>query len=144
MDLKKARKMDDKFIFGTYGRTQISIQRGRGVGFALRVLPVTLGAGTVVLLIAGGFFPALLLAAGLVLKVGENGLRYSLDQATRELLFLPVPDSLRTKAKAGCIQSIAISTQRAPPKSSESSRELRSRSCWTRLATWICWYPRPV
>jgi AAA family ATP:ADP antiporter len=76
------------------------IQRGRGVGFALRVLPITLSAGTVVLLVAGGFFPALLLAAGLALKVGENGLRYSLDQATRELLFLPLPSSLRIKAKA--------------------------------------------
>jgi AAA family ATP:ADP antiporter len=64
------------------------------------VLPVTLSAGTIALLLAGGFFPALLLGAGLALKVGENGLRYSLDQATRELLFLPVPDSLRTKAKA--------------------------------------------
>lgn len=76
------------------------IQRGRGVGFALRVLPVTLSAGTIALLVASGFFPALLLAAGLVLKVSENGLRYSLDQATRELLFLPIPDALRTKAKA--------------------------------------------
>ncbi len=76
------------------------IQRGRGVGFALRVLPVTLSIGTVALLVAGGFLPALLLAAGLTLKVGENGLRYSLDQATRELLFLPVPRALRTKAKA--------------------------------------------
>ena len=76
------------------------IQRGRGVGFALRVLPVTLGVGTAALLFTGGFFPALLLGAGLALKVGENGLRYSLDQATRELLFLPVPESLRAKAKA--------------------------------------------
>jgi AAA family ATP:ADP antiporter len=76
------------------------IQRGRGVGFALRVLPVTLSVGTVALLVAGGFLPALLLAAGLTLKVSENGLRYSLDQATRELLFLPLPDALRTKAKA--------------------------------------------
>ena len=76
------------------------IQRGRGVGFSLRLLPATLGAGTIALLVAGGFFPALVLAAGLTLKVGENGLRYSLDQATRELLFLPIPDPLRTKAKA--------------------------------------------
>ena len=76
------------------------IQRGRGVGFALRILPVTLSAGTVGLLVAGGFFPSLLLAAGLALKVGENGLRYSLDQVTRELLFLPVPEALRAKAKA--------------------------------------------
>ncbi len=36
----------------------------------------------------------------IVLKVGESGLRYSLDQATRELLFLPVPAKARLKAKA--------------------------------------------
>ena len=35
-----------------------------------------------------------------MLKIGENGLRYSLDQATRELLFFPVPSTPRLKAKA--------------------------------------------
>ena len=76
------------------------IHRRRGVGFALRVLPVTNGVGSAFFLIAGLFFPALLLPAAWMLKIGENGLRYSLDQATRELLFLPVPARQRPKAKA--------------------------------------------
>ncbi len=76
------------------------IHRRHGVGFALRVLPVTNGANSVVFLIAGLFFPALLLPAAWLLKIGENGLRYSLDQATRELLFLPLPARQRPKAKA--------------------------------------------
>ncbi len=76
------------------------IHRGLGVGFALRVLPVTLIVGTTGLLLAAGFFPALLLASGLALKVGENGIRYSLDQVARELLLLPVARKLRARAKA--------------------------------------------
>ncbi len=76
------------------------IHRRYGVGFALRVLPLTNGANSVLFLIAGLFFPALLLPAAWLLKIGENGLRYSLDQATRELLFLPLPARQRPKAKA--------------------------------------------
>jgi len=41
----------------------------------------------------------MLLAGVLVLKLCESGLRYSLDQATRELIFLPVPSELRVRAK---------------------------------------------
>ena len=76
------------------------IHRRLGIGFATRVLPVTMAFGTVAILGAAAFAPMLLLAAALSLKVGENGLRYSLDQATRELLFLPVPSRARLKAKA--------------------------------------------
>jgi len=71
-----------------------------GIGFATRVLPVSMMGGTIVLLVAAGFAPALLLFAALSLKVSEGGIRYSLDQATRELLFLPVPSRARMKAKA--------------------------------------------
>ena len=76
------------------------IHRRYGVGTALRVLPLTNGAGSAVFLIAAIFFPAFLLPAAWMLKIGENGLRYSLDQATRELLFLPLPARQRPKAKA--------------------------------------------
>ncbi len=76
------------------------IHRRRGVGFALKVLPLTNGFGSAAFLLAGAFFPALLLPAAWMLKIGENGLRYSLDQASRELLFLPLPSRLRPKAKA--------------------------------------------
>ncbi len=76
------------------------IHRTLGVGFAMRVLPGTMGAGTIALLVAASFFPGGLIVAAGLLKIGENGLRYSLDQATRELLFLPVPSRARLKAKA--------------------------------------------
>lgn len=76
------------------------IHRTLGIGFALRVLPIAMAAGTAALLLAAGLFPELVIAAALTLKIGESGLRYSLDGATRELLFLPVPSRLRIKAKA--------------------------------------------
>ncbi len=76
------------------------IHRAQGIGFALRVLPVTMGLGTVMLIVAAGLLPEMLIMAALVLKVGESGLRYSLDQSTRELLFLPIPSRVRIKAKA--------------------------------------------
>lgn len=76
------------------------IHRRLGVGFAMRVLPSTNGLGTVLFAAAAFMAPALLWPAVWLLKIGENGLRYSLDQATRELLFLPVPPGQRTKAKA--------------------------------------------
>jgi AAA family ATP:ADP antiporter len=79
------------------------IHRRMGIGFATRVLPVTMAFGTTAILSVAAFaptLPKLLLAAALSLKVGENGLRYSLDQATRELLFLPLPSRARLKAKA--------------------------------------------
>ena len=76
------------------------IHRALGVGVALKVLPVTMAIGTVALFVAALMFPGILLTAAFMLKVGENGLRYSLDQATRELLFLPVPSAARVKAKA--------------------------------------------
>jgi ATP:ADP antiporter, AAA family len=76
------------------------IHRLLGVGFAMRVLPSTMGVGTLVLFAAAGAAPALLLPAAYMLKIGENGLRHSLDQATRELLFLPVPARARLAAKA--------------------------------------------
>jgi len=76
------------------------IHRVLGVGVAMRVLPVTMAFGTAALFVSAGLFPSLLLATALFLKVGENGVRYSLEQATRELLFLPVPSKARVKAKA--------------------------------------------
>ncbi len=76
------------------------IHRRLGVGFALRVLPATNGFGSVLFGAAALLFPALVLPAVWLLKIAENGLRYSLDQASRELLFLPVPASQRAKAKA--------------------------------------------
>lgn len=71
-----------------------------GVGVSLRVLPLSNGLGSVLFLVAAMFAPALLLPVVWGLKISENGLRYSLDQASRELLFLPVPKQERARAKA--------------------------------------------
>ena len=76
------------------------IHRRLGIGFAMRVLPLTVILGTVAILVTAGRLPTMLVAAALLLKIAESGLRYSLDQATRELLFLPVASELRMRAKA--------------------------------------------
>lgn len=85
------------------------ILRTLGVGFSIRVLPVTVAVATVGLIAAATAAPELLLAAALVLKTGENGVRYSLDQSARELLYIPLPSRARVKAKA----FIDVSVQRA-------------------------------
>lgn len=76
------------------------IHRRLGVGFALRVLPLVNGFGTVLFAIAAITMSPLMYPVAWFLKIGENGLRYSLDQATRELLFQPVPSHQRPQAKA--------------------------------------------
>ena len=76
------------------------IHRHLGMGFALRVLPTANGIGSAFFLIAVFLAPGLTAAAIWGLKIAENGLRYSLEQATRELLFLPIPESQRAQAKA--------------------------------------------
>ncbi len=76
------------------------IQRALGMGATMRVLPATMFTGSAALLVAGVALPAAVPPVALALKVGENGLRHSLEQATRELLFLPVPARIRVKAKA--------------------------------------------
>jgi AAA family ATP:ADP antiporter len=85
------------FIFQLVLTTRI--HRTLGVGFALRVLPTSLTAGTIALLIAGSMFPGALIVVAVGLKITENGIRYSLDDSTRELLFLPVPAADRAKSK---------------------------------------------
>ena len=76
------------------------VHRVLGVGFALRVLPVCMGLGTMLVLFSAAVLPSLLVAAVAGLKVGEGALRYSLDQGTRELLYVPVPLNIRPRIKA--------------------------------------------
>ncbi len=66
-----------------------------GVRIMLLVLPMSLMGGTLVLLA----FP-LVLWAGVVLKGSDYTLRYSLDRATTELLYLPLPQSTKSEVKA--------------------------------------------
>jgi HEAT repeat protein len=61
---------------------------------------VTVGVTTVLLLLSFGFFPVGVFALAWVLRLSETSLRHSIEQSTRELLFLPVARDLRRRAKA--------------------------------------------
>jgi AAA family ATP:ADP antiporter len=65
-----------------------------GIGFGLFIVPCMLAAGTVGVLITGG------LAAAVLLKASDQVLRYSIDKATVELLYLPVPAAQTFQAKS--------------------------------------------
>ena len=69
------------------------VHRYLGIGFALMVLPVSLGTSAVIML-----FNAVLWAPALA-RVLDQSLRYTLDKTTREILFLPLPDTIKLKAK---------------------------------------------
>ncbi len=70
------------------------IHRFLGIGFALLVLPVALGStATLMLLNAALWVPGLA-------RVTDQSLRYTVDKTTREILFLPLPNDLKYKAKS--------------------------------------------
>lgn len=70
------------------------IHRYLGIGFALLVLPISMGGtATVMLLNAALWAPALA-------RVMDQSLRYTVDKTTREILFLPLPGDLKLKAKS--------------------------------------------
>ncbi len=69
------------------------IQRYLGIGFALMILPFSLG-GTGTLMLLNGVLWAPALA-----RVMDTSLRYTVDKTTREILFLPLPDSVKQRAK---------------------------------------------
>src|SRR5690606_11740124 len=69
------------------------VLRRCGVGTALLALPLGLLIASV-----GIFIVPVLLTAALA-KGSEQAIRYSLDQSTRELLFLPVPTDVKYKVK---------------------------------------------
>ncbi len=69
------------------------VHRYLGVGFALLVLPMSLGATAVVMLLNAALWaPALA-------RILDTSLRYTLDKTTREVLFLPLPTDLKYRAK---------------------------------------------
>jgi AAA family ATP:ADP antiporter len=65
-----------------------------GLGVALLVVPLALTAGSLGVLISGSLWSAVLL------KGGDQALRYSIDRSTVELLYLPVPARQMAHAKA--------------------------------------------
>ena len=73
------------------------IHRSLGVGFAMRVLPTFNLVLSLAVLLPGAAPLLIFLIPGL--RIGESGLRYSLDHATRELLFVPVAPEQRVRAK---------------------------------------------
>lgn len=64
-----------------------------GVGVSLLLLPAALGAGAVGVLVN----PVLWVAA--LAKFSEGGIRYSLNEATREVLYLPLPSQVRSRVR---------------------------------------------
>lgn len=69
------------------------IQRYLGIGFALLILPTSLGITGALMLVNGALWvPALA-------RVMDTSLRYTVDKTTREILFLPLPNDLKQQAK---------------------------------------------
>ncbi|MGA2260683.1 MAG: Npt1/Npt2 family nucleotide transporter [Acidobacteriota bacterium] len=69
------------------------IHRYLGIGFALVLLPISLGTtGTVILLNAVLWAPELA-------RVLDQSLRYTVDKTTREILYMPLPADLKFEAK---------------------------------------------
>jgi len=69
------------------------IHRVLGIGFALLVLPFSLGTTAVIML-----FNRALWAPGLA-RILDTSLRYTVDKTSREVLFLPLPAELKYRAK---------------------------------------------
>jgi AAA family ATP:ADP antiporter len=69
------------------------IHRLLGIGFALLVLPISLGTSALVMLVYHSIWAP---AFG---RVMDTSFRYTLDKTTREVLFLPLPTDLKYRAK---------------------------------------------
>jgi AAA family ATP:ADP antiporter len=69
------------------------VHRLLGIGFALLLMPFTLGAtGTLMLAIP-------LLWTATTARVLDTSLRYTVDKTTREILFMPLPTTMKYRAK---------------------------------------------
>ena len=69
------------------------IHRFLGVGFALMILPIGLGATAITILL----YPTLW--APMFARILDKSLRYTVDKTSREVLFLPLTPALKQKAK---------------------------------------------
>jgi ATP:ADP antiporter, AAA family len=70
------------------------IHRYLGIGFALLVLPFSMGSTALVMLLNAALWaPALA-------RVIDQSLRYTVDKTTREILFLPLPADIKLQAKS--------------------------------------------
>jgi AAA family ATP:ADP antiporter len=69
------------------------VLRTLGVVGSLFVLPLGMGGGVAWMLLAPGLW------AASAAKGADQGLRYSIDQSAREILYLPIPTILKQRAK---------------------------------------------
>jgi AAA family ATP:ADP antiporter len=70
------------------------ILRSAGIGITLFIVPAALSVSSLGLLVFGS------LAAATAIKASDQVLRYSIDKATVELLFLPVPSFITFRVKS--------------------------------------------
>ena len=70
------------------------ILRSAGIGVTLFIVPAALSLSSIGLLVLGS------LVAAAALKASDQVLRYSIDKATVELLYLPVPSDLTFRVKS--------------------------------------------
>jgi len=68
--------------------------RRYGLAVTLLLLPLSLSSGSLLVLLLPGFLPVL------VLNAFDQGLRFSVDKASYELLYLPLPVAARAPIKA--------------------------------------------
>jgi AAA family ATP:ADP antiporter len=69
------------------------IHRYLGIGFALLILPVGLGSTALLILLVGAFWTPQLA------RVLDTSLRYTVDKTTREILYLPLSNDVKQRAK---------------------------------------------
>jgi AAA family ATP:ADP antiporter len=69
------------------------LHRLLGIGFALLLLPITLGATGMLMLATGALWSAT------TARVLDTSLRYTVDKTTREILFMPLPTAMKYRAK---------------------------------------------
>lgn len=70
------------------------VLRSAGIGVAIFIVPISMTMGSVGLLVSGS------LIAAAALKASDQVLRYSIDKATVELLYLPVPVTITFRIKS--------------------------------------------
>lgn len=71
-----------------------ALLRRMGIGFTLTILPVLMLAGSALF----PFFPGL--AAAIFLRLSDGSVRYSVEQSTRDVLYLPIPRPSMVRFKA--------------------------------------------
>jgi len=75
------------------------IHRALGVAVGMRILPFSVAIASLPLILSFGADLIAPIWVAWVLKLAENSFRHSVEQSTRELLFMPVAAAIRLQAK---------------------------------------------